>query len=337
MGKGVTLGILGTGRIGRLHLANLVTRVPGARVAAVADVMLDSAREAAHQFGIADVSRDPRQVIENRDIDAVLICSSTNTHADLIVAAAAAGKHIFCEKPISLDLRETDRALAAVREAGVKLQMGFNRRFDPNHARLERRIREGQIGDIHSLRIASRDPAPPPMEYVKVSGGIFADMTIHDFDMARFLLAEEPEEVYAVGSVLIDRAIGEIGDYDSAMVVLRFASGAVVTIDNSRKAVYGYDQRIEAFGSKGMAISENVRPNTTRLYTEEAVSEDLPPYFFLERYTESYLREMDAFLKVIRENVEPPAGGADARQALRLAFAARKSAAENRPVLLREI
>jgi myo-inositol 2-dehydrogenase / D-chiro-inositol 1-dehydrogenase len=333
----VNLGVIGTGRIGRVHVDNLLRRLSDVRVGAVADVLRDSAREVGERYGIPAVSEDPREVLDRGDLDAVLICSSTDTHADLIVAAAAAGKHIFCEKPISRELSATDRALRAVEAAGVKLQMGFNRRFDPSHGRVKEHIVNGDIGTLHTLRLASRDPAPPPMEYLRVSGGIFMDMTIHDFDMARYLAGGEVVEVFAAGGVRVDPAIAELGDLDTAVTVLRFDSGVLATIDNCRKSVYGYDQRIEAFGSEGMAVSENVASNSARLYGGDRVSADLPPYFFLERYTDSYVREMEGFVASVRDDTEPPATGADARAALLLAFAARRSADENRPVRVSEV
>jgi myo-inositol 2-dehydrogenase/D-chiro-inositol 1-dehydrogenase len=337
MERQVRLGVIGAGRIGRLHISNLSTRVAGAKVTAAADIAEGQARELAAKYGIGFVTDDPEKLLSRDDVDAVLICSSTDTHAELIVRAARAGKQIFCEKPISLELRETDRALEAAAKAGVKLQLGFNRRFDPNHARVHAAVERGELGVLHSVRITSRDPAPPPAEYAKVSGGIFLDMTIHDFDMARFLTGAEPEEVYAIGQVLIDPAIGQMGDFDSALTVLRYASGVTVTIDNSRRAVYGYDQRIEAFGSGGMAVSDNVRTNSARIYTGRAVYEDLPPYFFLERYTESFVREMEAFVSAVRDGAPVPVTGEDARAALVLGLTAKRSASEGRPVKLREI
>jgi myo-inositol 2-dehydrogenase/D-chiro-inositol 1-dehydrogenase len=337
MKEEIHVGIIGAGRIGRLHAAHLMHRIEGARLTAISDVRLEAARECAEQLGIPGVFQDHRRILDDPQVRAVVICSSTDTHASLIAEAAAAGKHIFCEKPIALELERIDDALAAVERAGVKLQVGFNRRFDANFRRMWELIREGTLGDLHMLRITSRDPAPPPIEYIKVSGGIFLDMMIHDFDMARYLAAEEVEEVFAAGAVRIDPKIGKAGDIDTAVVTLQFADGCLATIDNSRRAVYGYDQRVEVFGSKGMITAENETPNRLHLSTGEGVREDLPLYFFVERYTESYLTEMRAFMDCIREDIEPPVTGADARVPVVMGKAARLSCEQNRPVALSEI
>ena len=253
----IKLGIIGAGRIGRVHADTLTTRVPGAEVLAIADVFEDAAKSAAVDFGIGDYSSDPADIIGSGDIDAVVICSSTDTHCRFISEAARAGKHMFCEKPIDHDLAAIDAALAAVDAAGVQLQIGFNRRFDSNHARIKRAIESGEIGQPHTMMIISRDPAPPPIDYIKVSGGLMMDMMIHDFDMCRFLLGEVVE-MYAVGDVKVDPAIGAAGDIDTAKVMLRFENGVIGTIENSRQAVYGYDQRVEVFGSGGAASSGNL-------------------------------------------------------------------------------
>src|ERR1700754_2078406 len=251
------VGVIGVGRIGSMHADLLARRVPGAAVAAVHDVLADSAGSVGAALGVR-VAGSVEELLASPDVDAVAICTSTDTHADLIVAAARAGKAIFCEKPVSLDLAEVDRALAAVEAAGVPFQIGFNRRFDPGHAA----VAAADVGDAHLVRITSRDPAPPPLAYVKVSGGIFLDMTIHDFDMARFVTRSEVVEVFARGSVRIDPAFARAGDVDTAVVMLTHADGCLTTIDNSREAVYGYDQRVEVFGSAGMAASENPLANT---------------------------------------------------------------------------
>jgi myo-inositol 2-dehydrogenase/D-chiro-inositol 1-dehydrogenase len=337
MKQRVNVAVIGTGRIGRLHAAHLAHRVKGARLVAVADLREESARECAVELGLSRAFGDPRRILDDPEVQAVAICSSTPTHAPLIAEAAAAGKHIFCEKPIALDLKQIDEALAAVDAAGTKLQVGFNRRFDPNFHRIRELVREGAVGDPHLLRITSRDPAPPPIEYIRASGGIFLDMMIHDFDMARYLVGDEVQQLYAVGGVRIDPAIGEAGDIDTAVVTLQFAKGCLATIDNSRRAVYGYDQRVEVFGSKGMVNTENNTPNRARLSTSEAVREDLPLYFFMERYTESYLNEMDAFLECIREDTDPPVTGLDARVPVVMGMAARLSCERGSPVSLSEI
>ncbi|MBC7221316.1 inositol 2-dehydrogenase [Candidatus Bipolaricaulota bacterium] len=335
--ENIKIGILGAGRIGTVHAANLVRRVPGARVAAIADVRHDAAQRCAQELGIPHAYTEPDPILTDPAVDAVFICTSTDTHASLIVAAAEAGKHVFCEKPIALDLPTIARALDAVRRAGVKLQIGFNRRFDPNFARLREEIARGAIGRLHLLRITSRDPEPPPPEYIAVSGGIFLDMTIHDFDMARFLAGEEPTEVYATGSVLVDKRIGEQGDVDTAVVTLRFASGAIGVIENSRRAVYGYDQRIEAFGEKGMLQVGNPRLDTLVRSDPHGDHRTRISHFFMDRYADSFVREAQAFVTALRSGGPPPVTGEDGEIAVVLAHAARRSLAERRPVRIAEI
>ncbi|MFQ5437185.1 MAG: inositol 2-dehydrogenase, partial [Anaerolineae bacterium] len=251
--------------------------------------------------------------------------------------AAAAGKHIFCEKPIDHSLEKIDAALAAVEKAGVTLQIGFNRRFDANFRKVREMIAAGKVGETHILRITSRDPAPPPIEYVKVSGGLFLDMTIHDFDMARYLVGSEVEEVYVAAAVRVDPAIGEAGDVDTAVITLKFADGTMGTIDNSRQAVYGYDQRVEVFGSKGMVHVENNLPNTHIYSSAEGITSEKPLYFFLERYMDSYVTEMQEFVDAVVGGKSPPVVGEDGRIPVIIGLAAQKSLQENRPVRLDEI
>jgi len=333
----LNMGLLGAGRIGRVHAQNLAYRLPQARLAAVADVFANAAERVAAEYAIPAAYDDPRRVLDDPAIDAVVICTSTDTHAALIEAAAQAGKHIFCEKPIALDLAAIDAALATVEQAGVKLQIGFNRRFDANFARVRQAITSGEIGQPHLLRITSRDPQPPPLDYIKVSGGIFLDMTIHDFDMARFLVGDEVVEVSAAGAVLVDPAIGEAGDIDTAIVTLRYASGALGVIENSRRAVYGYDQRVEVFGSAGMISAANETPHRAVLSDARGVHGPLPLYFFLERYEAAYIGEMQAFVESIREGTPPPVSGLDGRAPVVMGHAASKSYREGRPVRLSEI
>jgi myo-inositol 2-dehydrogenase/D-chiro-inositol 1-dehydrogenase len=333
----ITVGLIGAGRIGRLHAEHLAFRIPQANLVAVSDIVLSAAEECAAACDVPTALQDHRVIMERADIEAVVICSSTNTHAQMIEEAAAAGKHIFCEKPIDFDLVRIDQALAAVAEAGVKLQIGFNRRFDPNFRRVRELVAAGHIGEPHILRITSRDPQPPPIEYVKVSGGIFLDMTIHDFDMARYLVGSEVVEVYAAGGVMVDPAIGEAGDIDTAVITLRFENGAVGVIDNSRQAVYGYDQRVEVFGSKGAASADNNYPNTTVVSDARSVHRDLPLNFFMERYIDSYIAEMEAFIACIQQDETPSVTGVDGRIPVVMGYAARKSYEENRPVRLSEI
>ncbi len=332
----IKLGIIGAGRIGRLHANTLTTRVPGADLLAIADIYEDAAKSAAAEYGIADFSSDPAEIINSGDIDAIIICSSTDTHCRFIIEAAQAGKHIFCEKPIAFDLAEIDAALAAVAESGVQLQIGFNRRFDANHARIKGAIEAGEIGAPHTLTIISRDPAPPPIEYIKVSGGLMMDMMIHDFDMCRFLLGEV-EEIYAMADVMVDPAIGEAGDIDTAAVMLRFANGAIGTIENSRQAVYGYDQRVEVFGSGGAVSSGNWHPNAVAISDASSVRRDLPLHFFIERYMDSYVAEMIAFVEALATGGKAPVVGNDGRAPVLMALAGMRSVAERRSVRLDEV
>lgn len=333
----VKVGVIGAGRIGKIHTENLVRNVPDAEVIIIADPLVNETEEWAKEFGIERVVSDPYEVIANPDVDAVAICSPTNTHADLIIASAKAGKDIFCEKPIDLDLKKTIEALKVVEETGVKLQIGFNRRFDHNFRKIKKLIEDGKLGSVHIVNITSRDPNPPSIEYVKSSGGIFMDMTIHDFDMARYLVGSEVVEVYAVGNVLIDPKIGEAGDFDTAVIILKFEHGATCTIDNSRKAAYGYDQRVEVFGSKGSAMALNDRPTNVVVSTKEGVSSDRPLYFFLERYMKSFEDEMKDFISALTEDRELPVTGNDGLKAIIIAKAATLSAREKRPVRIEEI
>lgn len=337
MRKTVNVALIGAGRIGRVHARNLAKYIQGVNLLAVADINRQAAVELATELGIPKVYDDPQSVFSDQAIQAVVICSSTDTHAGFIEKAAQAGKHVFCEKPIALDLPSIDRALAAVERQGIKLQIGFNRRFDPSFSKLRDLVVQGKIGTPHLLRITSRDPAPPPISYVKVSGGIFLDMTIHDFDMARYVMNDEVEEVYATGSVLVDEAIGREGDVDTAVTTLRFRSGALGVIDNSRKAVYGYDQRIEVFGSAGMALVANKAGDQVVTSDEVGVHTTKPLYFFVERYAEAYILEMQEFVRCLLEDRTPPVTGKDGRIAVIIGYAAKKSLAEHRPVRLTEI
>ncbi len=332
----VRVGIVGTGRIGRVHTQTVRQRIPEAEVVAVTDINLAAAQQCAADFGIPTVAPNFGALLDDPSIDAVLICSATDTHAPYIIQAANAGKHIFCEKPIAADLAAIDSALAAVSKAGVKLMIGFNRRFDSNHSRIKQAIESGEIGTPQLLHIISRDPSPPPVSYVKVSGGMFFDMTIHDFDMARFLLGDV-SEVYAVGGVMVDPAIGEAGDIDTAVITLKFANGAIGTIDNSRQAVYGYDQRVEVFGSKGSASSGNLYADAVIISTASSVYRGLPLNFFMDRYIPSYQLEVTQFIHSVLNNTETPVTGADGRAPVVIAKGAIKSLHENRPVKLSEI
>jgi myo-inositol 2-dehydrogenase/D-chiro-inositol 1-dehydrogenase len=323
----VRIGVIGVGRIGSMHAELLARRTPGAAVTRIYDAFAEQARAVAEPLGVPTTD-SVEELLAASDVDAVAICTSTDTHADLIVAAAEAGKAIFCEKPVSLDLAEVDRALAAVDAAGVPFQIGFNRRFDPGHAA----VAAADVGEPHLVRISSRDPAPPPLAYVKVSGGIFLDMTIHDFDMARFVAGSEVVEVFARGSVRIDPGFAEAGDVDTAVIVLEHENGCLTTIDNSRQAVYGYDQRVEVFGSRGMAASENPLANAAIVRTAEGMRAATLPYFFLERYIPSYLGEWAAFVTAVAGGTEPVVGTLDARAPLVIGLAAWQSLREGTPI-----
>jgi myo-inositol 2-dehydrogenase / D-chiro-inositol 1-dehydrogenase len=335
--KKIKLGVIGAGRIGKVHIATLVQNVPQAEVVAVADVNLKSAEEVAKSFGINTVFSNYLDVINHPEVEAVVICSPTDTHARYIVECAEAGKHIFCEKPVDLSLEVIQGALDAVKKAGVKLMVGFNRRFDPNFLKIKQLVVDGKIGEPHILKITSRDPAPPPAEYSAVSGGMFMDMTIHDFDMARYIAGSEVTEVYTKATVLVDPAIGKAGDVDTAVITLSFANGAIGVIDNSRKAVYGYDQRVEIFGSKGMAGADNNYPENHRYFASDGVHSSLPLNFFMDRYLEAYANEMKIFCDAVINDLKLPVSGFDGLMSVAIALAAKKSHLENRPVKLSEI
>lgn len=335
--KKLKLGVIGTGRIGKVHIATLVQSVPQAEVIAIADINLKSASEVASAFGITAVYSNYMHVINHPGVEAVAICSPTDTHAKYIVDAAKAGKHIFCEKPVDLSLDVIKGAIEAVKKAGVKLMVGFNRRFDPNFLKIKQLVTEGKIGEPHILKITSRDPAPPPAEYSATSGGMFLDMTIHDFDMARYISGSEVTEVYAKTAVLVDPAIGKAGDIDTAVVTLSFKNGAIGVIDNSRKAVYGYDQRVEIFGSKGMLCADNNFPENHQYFAIDGVHRSLPLNFFMDRYLEAYANEMKIFCDAVVNNKELPVSGTDGLMSVAIALAAKKSYLENRPVKLAEV
>ncbi len=326
------LGLIGAGRIGKLHGEIVTFNIPGVEIKAVADIYTDQAKEWVDHLGIADLTSDYRNILKDSEIEAVLVCSSTDTHAQMIIEAAEASKHIFCEKPIALDLAAIDKALSVVEKTGVKLQIGFNRRFDPGFKHAKDMVSAGKIGTPHLLRITSRDPKLPPVDYIKSSGGLFMDMTIHDFDMSRFILGEEISEVFAVGSALVDPAIKAAGDIDTAVITLTYSSGAFGVIDNSRQAVYGYDQRIEIFGSKGCVMVGNRYPYDSVVYTQEAVTGPLPLYFFLERYNESFREEMRQFILSIQKDTEPVVTGRESRIPVVMALAAQRSLQMHKPV-----
>ncbi|MFH1851263.1 MAG: inositol 2-dehydrogenase [Candidatus Neomarinimicrobiota bacterium] len=331
--KPFNVGIIGAGRIGKLHCDNLI-QIPGVNVAAITDPFMDACWAHSRKLKVVP---DAEAIFNNPEIDAVFILSPSTLHAEQIIQAAGSGKHIFCEKPIALDPVRIQEALAAVATAGVKLQIGFNRRFDPNFRHLRDVYEAGQIGNLYLVKIIARDPAPPPAEYVKNSGGIFLDMTIHDFDMVRYLSGSEVIEVYAAGAVLIDPAIGAAGDIDTAITTLTLENGALAVIDNSREAVYGYDQRIELFGSKGSITAENNTATRSTMLTAAGTLSERPLDFFLERYQDSFRLEVNEFFAAITGSGTVTADGEAGLVAILIGLAARKSFAENRPVKVAEI
>ncbi|MDP6792857.1 MAG: inositol 2-dehydrogenase [Anaerolineales bacterium] len=340
MTKKINLGLIGAGRIGRLHAEHLAYHIPDANLVVVSDVDAEAAEVLAADFEIPLALTDYRRIMEDEAVEAVAICSSTDTHAQIVADAAAVGKHIFCEKPLDFDLGKIDRVLAAVEEAGVKLQVGFQRRFDDNFRRAQEIVASGEIGTPHILRITSRDPEPPPIEYIKVSGGIFLDMTIHDFDTARFLIGSEVEEMYTAGGVLVDPQIGDAGDIDTAIITLRYANGTLGTIDNSRKAVYGIDMRYEVFCSNGIVGVFNNDAGWTSgpdVQDSSGVHSSLPSFEFQELYRESYIAEMKSFVECVLYDRVPLVTAIDARMPVVMGYAAQKSLEENRPVRLSEV
>lgn len=333
----INIGLIGAGRIGTVHALNLASGNTGANLLAIADIDRKATEALAAQHQVGWICSDYRDLLNSDNIDAVFICSSTPTHAEYSLAALAAGKHVFCEKPVDLDLAKVTEVVEAVEASSQVYFLGFNRRYDRNFRHLQERLQKGELGKPQILRITSRDPAPPPISYIKSSGGIFLDMTIHDFDMARFVMGREVREVYARGAVLIDPAIGKAGDIDTVLITLTFDDGTIGTIDNCRQAVYGYDQRVEVLAEKGMISAENELENQTRIQTAERVSSAKPMYFFLERYLEAYRRETIDFIDCITNDRKAPVSAVDGLAALKIGLAAGRSIKENRPVRLDEI
>lgn len=325
----IKVGVIGLGRIGKIHFENL-RNFKEVDIVAVSDPIekIDD-----HNIPLCT----PEEIMAMANIDAVAICSPTDTHANYIELAAKAGKHIFCEKPLDLSLDRVRKTLALLGKSKSKFMLGFNRRFDPNFQKIKTLVVNGEIGDPYILKITSRDPAPPPLPYLKVSGGQFLDMTIHDFDMARYIMGKEVEEVFALASALIDPAIADVGDTDTAVITLKFANGSMAVIDNCRQAAYGYDQRLEVFGSKGMAKIDNNMPDNHLLSNSDGTHGSLPLHFFLERYATAYRVEMKMFIKALQENTPMPVSGHDGLKAMTIALAAARSVKENRPVKISEI
>ncbi len=324
-------GLFGAGRIGRMHARNLAANAR-VRLVSIYDVAAAAASEAASECAASAVD-SAEAILSDPSIDAVFIASATDTHCDLIEQSARAGKAVLCEKPIHLDLNRVNACREAIAGSGVPIQIGFNRRFDPGHLALQRAVRAGEIGTLEKLILTSRDPAPPGLDYLSVSGGLFRDMAIHDFDLARFIFGEEFTEVTAMGSVLVDARIGAIGDVDTAMVTMKTASGALCHINCSRRCAYGYDQRIEAFGAKGMLVSANPTPTSVERWGGSATAARPPlHHFFIERYADSYVAEIDAFVEAVERGGQPSPTFEDGRRALILAEAAGESAKTGRVV-----
>ena len=334
----VKVGIIGAGRIGRVHITSITTRVPNAVIKTVADPFLtEETADWAKSMGVEKTTKDYKEIIEDPEIDAVLICSSTDTHSPISIEAIKAGKHVFCEKPIDHDVDKIMEVIKALEGTGLKYQVGFNRRFDHNFQSLQETVAQGKIGTPQIIKITSRDPEPPSIDYVKVSGGMFLDMTIHDFDMARFLAGCDAEEVYVQSANLVDPAIGEAGDVDSAVITLKMENGAIAVIDNCRKAVYGYDQRAEVFGSEGMAAISNDSQSTTVISNAQGVTGEKPMFFFLERYMDAYGKEITAFIDAIEKGKDTPLNVYDGLKPVLMGLAAKKSSQEHRPVKISEI
>ena len=322
--------------MGSVHVRNIVQHVPEADLVAICDIRLEVAQAVADELGIQRVVEDYHELLVDPEIEAILIATSTDTHAFIMKDVAEAGKHIFCEKPLALELDKIDEALEAVEKTGVKLQVGFNRRFDKSFQKVKEIVASGEIGRPCILHIISRDPEVPDMEFMRVSGGMFLDMTIHDFDMARFQVGEV-DEVYAIGNVLIEPELKEFGDIDTNIVTLKFANGAVGAIDNSRQAVYGYDQRLEVFCLNGTAMAENETENVAVKGSPDGFHSSRVPHFFMNRYAPCYVEEVRQFLECVRDDKPTPINGQDGRAAVVLGYAAWKSLRENRPVKISEI
>ncbi|MBN1560012.1 inositol 2-dehydrogenase [candidate division KSB1 bacterium] len=332
----IPFGVIGAGRIGKIHAANLANRIRDARIVVLSDSAKDECERLAGQLNIAKTTPDYRAVLRDPEVQAIAICSSTNSHFDIIMAAADAGKHIFCEKPIDLSIENIKTIDKKIRATGVTFMVGFNRRFDANFAKIRDLVRSGAVGDPHVVKITSRDPAPPSEKYIRSSGGLFLDMTIHDFDMARYLIDSEIVEVYAQGRVLVDPVFAKAGDIDTATVMLNYENGALAVIDNSRRAVYGYDQRVEVFGSKGMATVTNKTPDNHIYSNTDGIHSALPLNFFMERYVDSFLTEMQIFVDCVKKKVEPPVTTWDGLASVAIALAANRSIEEHRPVQVAE-
>ena len=334
----MNIGIIGAGRIGKVHGESVMRFVKNATVKAIADPFMNEETIAwAKGMGINEIYTDYHEILNDKDIQIVLICSSTDTHSKISLEAIAAGKHIFCEKPIDHDVNKIKEVIDALANSNVKYQVGFNRRFDHNFMAAREAVKAGKIGDLNILKICSRDPGAPPVSYIKVSGGIFLDMTIHDFDMVRFMSGDEVEEVYAIGGVLVDPAIGEAGDIDTAIITLKLKSGALAVIDNCRRATYGYDQRVEAFGSLGQVAIGNDTDSLAVISNADGVTAEKPKLFFLERYMGAYTAEVNSFIQAVENDTPTEVGVVDGLKPVLIGLAAKLSLKENRPVKIKEI
>lgn len=333
----IKIGIIGAGRIGKVHCQS-IGYIKGVIVEAIADPMVtDGLKEWANKIGVKKIYSDYRDILNDKEITAVLICSSTDTHSNISLEAINAGKHIFCEKPIDHSIEKILKVKEMLANKNIKYQVGFNRRFDHNFAACKKAVAEGKIGELNILKITSRDPAPPPVNYIACSGGLFLDMTIHDFDMVRFISGAEVEEVYAIGGVMVDKAIGDAGDIDTAIITMKLSNGALAVIDNCRRSSYGYDQRLEAFGSEGQVAISNDTASNAVLSTSDGVIAEKPLLFFLERYMQAYVNEVIDFIDAIKNDTPVSVGVDDGLAPVLIGLAAKKSLSEARPVKIEEI
>ncbi|MBS6558914.1 MAG: inositol 2-dehydrogenase [Clostridiales bacterium] len=334
----VKVGIIGAGRIGKVHITSISTRIKEATIRAVADPYLDEeTAKWAKDMGVEYTTRDYKEVLEDKEIDAVIICSSTDTHTSISLEAIGAGKHVFCEKPIDHDIEKIQEVINALENTNLKYQVGFNRRFDHNFEAVKQAVVKGKIGKPEIIKITSRDPEPPSIDYIKVSGGMYLDMTIHDFDMARFLTGCDAKEIYVQSANRVDPLIGKVGDVDTAVLTLKMEDDTLVVIDNCRRSAYGYDQRVEVFGSEGMVSISNDTDSSAVISNAQGVSAEKPQFFFLERYMESYEKEIRSFIHSIATNEDTPVNVVDGLKPVVMALAAKKSQEEHRPVDISEI
>ncbi len=335
MNRPVDIAVIGTGRIGSVHSRNLVRSIHEANVVALCDIRLDVAQAVADELGVERVVQDYHELLEDKNIEAVLIATNTNTHAFIVKDCTMAGKHIFCEKPLALNLPDTDEVIQTVEKTGVKLQIGFNRRFDKSFRKVKDIVSSGQIGRPCILHIVNRDPEPPSYEYSATCGGMFLDMSIHDFDMVRFQIGEV-EQIYAIGNVLMAPYLKELGDVDIDVISLKFTDGTIGSIDNSRKCAYGYDQRLEVFCTDGTAMAGNEYENTARMGDTSGFHAARVPFMFIQRYADGYISEVRQFLQCVRDDKPVSPTAHDSRMAVLLGSAAWESYRQNRPVLMKD-